>query len=151
MEALTQASVAAFEAAEQEELNSPDALQFAWSSSHPLYFNHGGLGGPTAAVTRLRRRAETLAEQQPMAWHRDIMPALMWRAKQATCQLLGVADEQRLQLVSSVSTGLFAVLQSVALNAGDVVITTDTRCAYVHTEYCFSRPDGYCAKVPLSR
>lgn len=127
MQAYTAATVGAFEAAESAALNAEDALTFTWPSWHPLYFNHGGLGGPTAAVLRLRRHAETIAERHPMAWHRDVAPVLVKRSRQAVCEFLGVESCNRLQLVPSVSTGLFAVMRAVSLKEGDVVVTTDVR------------------------
>ena len=118
------AAVAAFVAEEARLGDSPDAMTFSWPRHHPLYFNHGGLGGPTRAVMQLRTAAHELSEQHPMAWHRDIAPALLNRSRMAVCDFLGAS---RLQFVPSVSTGLFAVMQAVALQEGDIVVTTDVR------------------------
>ncbi|KAJ1457087.1 pyridoxal phosphate-dependent transferase [Pelagophyceae sp. CCMP2097] len=121
-----EAVVAEFVAAETKEFRKSDVSNFAWATNG-TFLNHGGLGGPSRGVQRLRGFADEVANRQPMAWYRDAAPALMSRAKEVVCGYIGVSDLSRFQFVQNVSVGLFAVLVALDLQPGDVLVTTSVR------------------------
>jgi hypothetical protein len=92
--------------------------------SHTVYLNHGGLGLPPLALMHLRTALEHLAEEQPMRFHRDILPPSFARAKGMVAEYLGCTPTS-LSFVQNASVGLFHVLKSVHLRPGDIVLVTN--------------------------
>ena len=55
-----------------------------------------------------------LAEEQPMAYHREIAPALMRQARECAAEYLG-ASPANLSFVASASAGFYAVMRAISL------------------------------------
>mmetsp|Transcript_28897 Transcript_28897/g.97437 ORF Transcript_28897/g.97437 Transcript_28897/m.97437 type:complete len:333 (-) Transcript_28897:786-1784(-) len=94
-----EAVVAEFVAAETKEFRKSDVSNFAWATNG-TFLNHGGLGGPSRGVQRLRGFADEVANRQPMAWYRDAAPALMSRAKEVGVTRLETASRRCLETAS---------------------------------------------------
>eukprot|EP00935_MAST-01C_sp_MAST-1C-sp1_P000082 g82.t1 len=108
---------------EPVELGAPiRASHFALGPS-TTYLNHGGLGLPPLPIMHLRTSLQHLAEEQPMHFHRDILPDSFSRAKRAVADYLD-CEPSSLSLLQSASVGLFHVLRSLHLQPGDIIVVT---------------------------
>jgi isopenicillin-N epimerase len=86
--------------------------------------NHGSFGavpGPVVAVQDAFR-AQMIAN--PMRWFDRDLPRLVAEARTEVAGFLG-ADPEQLAFVSNVSAGVSAVVQSLRLDVGDEVLSTD--------------------------
>ena len=86
------------------------------------YLNRGADGCPSPSVFLLREFITRICYEQPMVYHRSIVPRLVKRAKNAVCKYLKIPTENSspapvtknsFSFLPSVSQGLFAVLQSI--------------------------------------
>ena len=90
------------------------------------YLNQGGTGMVMEPIRRLQYLVAQVAEEQPMAYHRDIAPALMRRARESAAAYLGTSPEN-LSFMASASSGFYAVMRAITFRPGDIVLTTSLR------------------------
>lgn len=90
------------------------------------YLNQGGTGMVMEPIRNLQYLVAQLAEEQPMAYHRDIAPALMRRARESAAAYLGTSPKN-LSFMASASSGFYAVMRAITFRPGDIVLTTSLR------------------------
>lgn len=61
-----------------------------------------------------------------MAYHREIVPALMRQARECAAGYLG-ASPANLSFLASASSGFYAVMRAISLQPGDIILTTSLR------------------------
>ena len=107
--------------------------------------NHGSFGALPAAVLEAQNDLRRRMAVNPMRWfHRDL-PRLVPEARAEVARFLG-ADPEGLALVSNVSAGVSAIVQSLPLEEGDEVVSTDH--AYGAVSYALDR---LCARTGAKR
>jgi hypothetical protein len=88
--------------------------------------NHGSFGEPYPSTLRLRQFYTGLCYRNPMVFHRQLIPPLMSRAKDAACTYLNIYDKARNGFCfTSISPALFHVLDAIQFQPGSVILTTD--------------------------
>jgi selenocysteine lyase/cysteine desulfurase len=87
------------------------------------YLNHGGFGDPYPSTLRLREYITSLCYQQPMVYHRSLVPILCSRAKTRVCEYLK-CNEDGFAFIP-VTAALFGVLHAIHFQPGDVIVTSD--------------------------
>ena len=90
------------------------------------YLNSGAFGEPPGGCLELKTELMRLCYEQPMVYHRDIVPLLMREARGAACDLIGIPESLRSTFsFQPVTSAIFTVLLSFAWSPSDVVVTTD--------------------------
>lgn len=90
------------------------------------FLNHGGFGDPHPSTLKLREYLTSLCYQQPMVYHRSIVPVLYKRAKKRACDYLQISEESRDGFsFIAVTPAIFGVLAAVKFEEGDVIVTSD--------------------------
>ena len=92
-----------------------------------IFLNHGAFGDPYESTLKLRYYLTRLCYQQPMVYHRDLIPPLVAKSRQRATDFLRIDDSSNVDSFSftNVRSALFAVIQSVQWKKGDVVVTSD--------------------------
>lgn len=116
------------------------------------YLNQGGTGALMEPVLRAKELVARITEEQPMSYHREIAPVLMRRARAMTAAYLG-APPEALSFTASASSGFYAVLRSMSLAPGDIIITSSLQYHSFEDDlhrYCKSRSVRICTvSLPL--
>jgi isopenicillin-N epimerase len=86
--------------------------------------NHGSFGALPAQVLASQNEFRSRMAANPMRWFDREMPDLVTAAKTEVAQFIGARPED-VSFVNNVSAGVSAVVQSLALNPGDEVLSTD--------------------------
>lgn len=107
--------------------------------------NHGSFGALPAAVLEAQNELRRRMAANPMRWFNREIPGLVIEAREEVARFLG-ADPESLALVSNVSTGVSAIVQSFPIEAGDEVLSTDH--AYGAVSYALDR---LCARTGARR
>ncbi|MGH3406905.1 MAG: aminotransferase class V-fold PLP-dependent enzyme [Streptosporangiaceae bacterium] len=107
--------------------------------------NHGSFGALPAAVLEAQDQLRRRMAANPMRWFNRELPGLVAEARAEVARFLG-ADPEGLALVSNVSTGVSAIVQSFPIEAGDEVLSTDH--AYGAVSYALDR---LCARTGARR
>jgi isopenicillin-N epimerase len=107
--------------------------------------NHGSFGALPAAVLEAQDQLRRRMAANPMRWFNRELPGLVTEARAEVARFLG-ADPEGLALVSNVSTGVSAIVQSFPIEAGDEVLSTDH--AYGAVSYALDR---LCARTGARR
>jgi isopenicillin-N epimerase len=107
--------------------------------------NHGSFGALPAAVLEAQNELRRRMAANPMRWFNREIPGLVTEARAEVARFLG-ADPESLALVSNVSTGVSAIVQSFPIEAGDEVLSTDH--AYGAVSYALDR---LCARTGARR
>ena len=107
--------------------------------------NHGSYGALPAAVLEAQNELRRQMAVNPVRWFRRELPRLIPAARAEVARFLG-ADLEGLALVSNVSAGVSAVVQSLPLEEGDEVVSTDH--AYGAVSYALDR---LCARTGAKR
>jgi isopenicillin-N epimerase len=105
------------------------AIDFGDAERPVTFLNHGSFGATPRAVLEAQRSWIEALEAQPLAFYRA-WPARIRQVAARVAEALG-ADPQDLVFVDNASTGVTAVLRSLRLQPGDVVVTTDHAYAAV--------------------
>lgn len=88
--------------------------------SSPNYLNTAAFGSPYPTSLTLNTRLLELCYEQPMLYHRELVPKLMERSKKSVCSYLKISDVGKFRFVNSVSTAIFRILESGNWKPGDV-------------------------------
>jgi isopenicillin-N epimerase len=80
--------------------------------------NHGSYGALPAAVLEAQNDLRRQMAVNPVRWFRRELPRLVPEARAEVARFLG-ADPEDLALVSNVSAGVSAIVQSLPLEEGD--------------------------------
>jgi isopenicillin-N epimerase len=89
-----------------------------------VFLNHGSFGSCPAPVLAAQRAWTDRLERQPIQFLDVELPSLLADARAEICRLLG-ADPDDLAFVPNATSGVNTVLASLALGAGDEILTTD--------------------------
>lgn len=87
------------------------------------FLNHGSFGATPAVVLDAQRKLQDEMEAQPVAFMRSV-PARVRRVASTVASFLR-ADPQDLVFVDNASSGVTAVVRSLSLGPGDLLLTTD--------------------------
>ncbi len=90
------------------------------------FLNHGSFGATPRSVQAVRRGWLDRMEAQPVQFLARDLPELLHEARAPLARFLGTSPDQ-LAFVGNATTGIAAVLGSLTLGAGDVLLTTDHR------------------------
>ena len=88
------------------------------------FLNHGSFGACPAAVLSVCQGWQREAERNPVEFHSRRSAGLLRQAREALAALLGTHAE-RLVFVANATTGVNIVAQSLGLQPGDEILTTD--------------------------
>jgi isopenicillin-N epimerase len=91
--------------------------------SDMTFLNHGSYGAAPRDVLQAQRRLQDELESQPLAFMRSL-PARVRRMAARVASFLR-ADPQDIVFVDNASSGVTAVLRSLQLGPGDLLLTTD--------------------------
>ncbi|GMH52688.1 hypothetical protein TrST_g1463 [Triparma strigata] len=105
-------------------------------SSSPTYLNTGAFGVPYPSSFLLNTHLIQLGYEQPMVYHRSLVPELLKRSKKSACEYLKISNPESLNFVCSVSSAIFRVLENFKWMDTSVVITSD--CVYHSIKDCLS-------------
>jgi isopenicillin-N epimerase len=89
-----------------------------------LYLNHGSFGACPSAILQTQARLRAQMEHEPVDFLVGAMPAALNASRAVLANFLG-ADERDLVFVPNATTGVNAVLQSLALESGDELLVTN--------------------------
>jgi isopenicillin-N epimerase len=107
--------------------------------------NHGSFGALPAQVLAAQDEFRRRIAVNPMRWFDREMPGLLAEARAEVARFIGARPDD-VGFVSNVSAGVSAVVQSLPLQAGDVVLSTDHAYGSVSTAI-----DRLCARTGASR
>lgn len=101
------------------------ALLQHWTLEPGMRFlNHGSFGATPRELLEVQARWRARMEAQPVRFFIDELPGLLRDAASQLAAFVGTAPA-RLGFVENASTGVCAVIGSLALRPGDQVLTTD--------------------------
>jgi isopenicillin-N epimerase len=107
--------------------------------------NHGSFGAVPASVLEAQNEFRRRMAANPMGWFHRELPGLVAEARGQVAQFIG-AEPDGVALVKNVSAGVSAVVQSLALEPGDEVLSTDH--AYGAVSWAMDR---LCARTGATR
>ncbi len=107
--------------------------------------NHGSFGALPARVLASQNEFRSRMAANPMRWFDREMPDLLTAALTEVAQFIG-ANPEDVAFVNNVSAGVSAVAQSLPLNPGDEVLSTDHAYGAVS-----SALDRLCARTGATR
>lgn len=88
------------------------------------HLNHGSYGATPREVSAAQRGYQDEMESEPSGFMQNRFPALLRRAAEALGSYLNTSSHQ-LALIENATSGVNAVLQSLALEPGDEILVTD--------------------------
>src|SRR5512137_290057 len=88
------------------------------------YLNHGSFGACPTAILEKQSELRARLEREPMDFLVRHAPRLYAEARAALGQFVG-ADPDDLAFVPNATTGVNAVVRSLAFSPGDEILTTD--------------------------
>jgi isopenicillin-N epimerase len=107
------------------QLPSRSALAAHWGLDPDVVFlNHGSFGATPIAVLRAQSKLRSQLEAEPVRFMVRELEPLLDEARNALAAFVGASPE-RLVFVQNATTGVSTVLRSLALRAGDELLTTD--------------------------
>ncbi len=105
--------------------NDASPLARHWTLDPEIVFlNHGSFGACPRAVLDYQAELRARLERGPVRFMVGEAPALLDRTREQLARFLG-ADAQDLVFVPNATTGVNAVLRSLAFGPGDELLTTD--------------------------
>jgi isopenicillin-N epimerase len=107
--------------------------------------NHGSFGALPARVLASQNEFRSRVAANPMRWFDREMPDLLTAALTEVAHFIGASPED-VAFVNNVSAGVSAVVQSLPLNPGDEVLSTDHAYGAVS-----SALDRLCARTGATR
>jgi isopenicillin-N epimerase len=108
---------------EERDLDSDYALLWGLDRS-VLYLNHGSFGACPNNVLAAQTTLRLQMESEPVDFLSSTLPVRLKATRAALCSFLG-ADEADLAFVPNATTGVNAVLQSLAFEPGDEILVTN--------------------------
>ena len=107
--------------------------------------NHGSYGAVPGPVLAAQNEFRTRMATHPQRWFYRESPGLVTEARGEVARFVGAGPEE-VAFVSNVSAGVSAVVQSLALEPGDEVLSTDHAYGAVSTAL-----DRLCARAGATR
>ena len=89
-----------------------------------LYLNHGSFGACPVAILAAQTQLRLRMESEPVDFLSGALPALLAESRAELARFVS-ADEADLVFVANATTGVNAVLQSLALEPGDELLVTN--------------------------
>lgn len=88
------------------------------------FLNHGSFGATPRSVMEARHQLSLAFEAEPVDYVRRVLPGALRHAAERVATWLGVPGDE-LGFVENATAGTAAVLRSLDLGPGDVILTTD--------------------------
>jgi isopenicillin-N epimerase len=113
----------------EPESTSRDAARSPWAGLWSLdpsvdYLNHGSFGACPAAILEKQAELRARLEREPMDFLVRALPGLLAEARAALGAFVG-ADGNDVAFVPNATSGINAVVRSLAFSPGDEMLTTD--------------------------
>src|SRR5664279_6383157 len=113
----------------ETEVRVPVATRSPWAGLWPLdpsvdYLNHGSFGACPKAILEKQSELRARLEREPVDFLVRKLPGLLAEVRVALGAFVG-ADADDLAFVANATSGINAVMRSLAFQSGDELLTTD--------------------------